>query len=429
MVQLGRAPPSGYHVDLLAHRSWGETPRSRFLIFAGLYFAQGVPWGFFTIALQLRLTKLGLTPGQLGSVMTLAWLPWAAKPLLGPVADRVTFGRFGRRRPFILLAEAGMALSLVLLALVDPGRSLPLFGACVLLHNVFAAAQDVGVDALAIDTLSDGERGRANGLMTAGKYAGMVAGGQGLSMIATSPAGWPVAFAVAVLLLLLPATLIVRMHEAAAPAAVRPPMLRLLRRSFLTRVVVLAIVFAFIADPSDALLSPMMFPLFQRRFHYGDQWIATLSTLSALLGVAGSLAGGALGDRVGRRRAMFVACLGVAATNLIFAAGQDLWPQRWFVTTLAFAGAITSGMALTTAVALFMDLTNRRLGATQFQVYMSVANLRSSAAMYVGGHLADHTSPAAMFGIATVLELIPLALLPTLDAKAIQRHFAADDPA
>ncbi|MBC8133419.1 MAG: MFS transporter, partial [Deltaproteobacteria bacterium] len=232
----------------------GWTSRSRFLLFGGLYFAQGVPWGFFTIALQLRLTKLGLTAGDLGEVMTMAWLPWAAKPLLGPLVDRVKFGRFGRRRPFILLAEAGMALSLWLLATADPAHNLRLFSIFVLLHNVFAAAQDVGVDALAVDVLTADERGRANGIMSAGKYAGVLVGGQGLLWIANQW-GWPAAFLATGVMLLLPALLILRVEEA-PPPAVRPPFVPLVLRSFLVRAVLLAVVFAFIFDLSDGFLSP-----------------------------------------------------------------------------------------------------------------------------------------------------------------------------
>ena len=44
----------------------GTTLRSRLLIFGGLYFAQRVPWGFFTVAIVLRLTSLGLSPAGLG---------------------------------------------------------------------------------------------------------------------------------------------------------------------------------------------------------------------------------------------------------------------------------------------------------------------------------------------------------------------------
>lgn len=400
----------------------GNSARSRFLLFGGLYFAQGVPWGFFTIALQLRLTKLGLGPAALGEVMAVAWLPWAAKPLLGPLVDRLSFGRFGRRRAFVLLAEVGMALSLLLMATADPATALPLFSFFVLLHNAFAAAQDVGVDALALDLLTPQERGKAVGIMSAGKYGGIVAGGQGLLWVANQ-LGWPAAFLAAVVLLLLPASLVLMVTEAPAPAA-RPPLLPLLFRSFLVPVIMVSLVFAFISDLSEGFLSPLMFPLFQRQLGYSDQQIATLSTLGALLAVGGALLGGGLSDRMGRRWALFLACLGVAATNFIFAAGETWWDSYAFVLAVTVVSAVAAGMVHSASVALFMDLTSPRLGATQFQVYMSVANSRISAAVYTGGQLAERVAPRSMFMVGGIIELLPLLLLPLVSIRTAQAAFA-----
>jgi PAT family beta-lactamase induction signal transducer AmpG len=345
---------------------------------------------------------------------------------LGPLVDRLSFGRLGRRRPFVLLAEAGMAATLLLLTTVDPSRSLRWFSMLVLVHNTFAAIQDVGVDALALDVLDSGERGRANGIMVAGKYAGIVVGGQGMVWLA-SRAGWSVATGTAVILLLVPATLILRLREApasAAGASVGP----LLRRSFLTRIALLALVFAFVFDVSDSLTAPMMIPLLQRTLGYTDQRIAALITMAALSSVVGSLIGGLMCDRLGRRRALLVACLVVAATDFIFVGGHAAWTNTSFVLTLSVAGALASGMVLAAAVTLFMDLTNPRVVATQFQVYMSVMNLRASTATTVGGHLAERFSAPFMFVLGGVLELVPLALLPFLDARRAQSEFARDDP-
>jgi PAT family beta-lactamase induction signal transducer AmpG len=397
---------------------------SRFLLFGGLYFAQGVPWGFITIALQIRLARLGLTPGALGEVLTMAMLPFAAKPLLGPIVDRVRFGGLGRRRPFVLLAEVGMAVTLLLLAEVDPARSLRWFAVLVLVHTTFAALQDVGVDALALDVLEPGQRGRANGIMVAGKYAGIVVGGQGMVWIAAR-AGWLAATIAAVILLLLPAIVILRLREGPAPAAgvsVGP----LLRRSFLARTAVLALVFALVFDLSDSLTAPMMIPLLQRQLGYTDQHIAALTTMAALCSVVGSLLGGLMSDRLGRRRALLVACLVVAATDFIFVGGRAAWASNSFVLALSLVAALASGMVLAAAVTLFMDLTNPRVAATQFQVYMSAMNLRASAATTAGGHLAERFSAPLMFVWGGVLEMMALALLPFLDARRAQREFTRD---
>ena len=271
--------------------TWGTTLRSRLLIFGGLYFAQGVPWGFFTVAIVLRLTSLGLSPAGLGDLMFVASLPWAGKPVIGLLVDRLSFGRLGRRRPFILLAEAGMALSLLAMAFANPISDRPLFSALLFLHNLLAAAQDVGTDALAIDLLAENERSRANGIMSASKFAGVVLGGQGLLWVA-SVAGWPAAFGLAIALLLVPATLVIGVRESPLPTQ-RPRLLRLTLRAFSSRIVLLAAGFALVVDLADSLTFPLTYPLFRNQLGFSEQQVASLATLGGIAGALGSLLGSA----------------------------------------------------------------------------------------------------------------------------------------
>jgi hypothetical protein len=77
----------------------GDTTRSRLVLFGGLYFAQGVSWGFVTVAVALRLTNLGLGAGAIGMLVGFSQIPWTLKPLLGPLVDRISFGRLGGAAP------------------------------------------------------------------------------------------------------------------------------------------------------------------------------------------------------------------------------------------------------------------------------------------------------------------------------------------
>jgi hypothetical protein len=52
-------------------------------------------------------------------------------------------------------------------------------------------------------------------------------------------------------------------------------------------------------------------------------------------------------------------------------------------------------------------------------------NLRLTAASYVGGRLGERLAPPAMFALAALLELLPLALLPFLDARRAAEQFQA----
>ena len=402
------------------------TLRSRLLIFGGLYFAQGVPWGFFTVAIALRLTSLGLSPAGIGDLMFVAALPWAGKPVLGLLVDRLSFGRFGRRRPFILLAEAGMALSLLAMAFANPIADRTLFLALLFLHNLLAAAQDVGTDALAIDLLAENERGRANGVMSAGKFAGVVLGGQGLLWVA-GVAGWPAAFALAIALLLVPATLVFGVRESPAPAQ-RPRLLRAALRAFSSRVVLLAAGFALVVDLADSLIFPLTYPLFRNQLGFSEQQVATLATVGGIVSALGSLLGGVLGDRLGCRRTLAGACLALAGINLGFSACRELWGHFAVLLAYTTVDGLVVGVAYATTLALFMDLTNPRVAATQFQIYMALLNVKDAWAQKLGGRLAERIPAPAMFGLSAIVEVLPLVLLFWLDRRRAQADFARDLP-
>jgi MFS transporter, PAT family, beta-lactamase induction signal transducer AmpG len=396
----------------------GATPRSRLLLFSGLYFAQGIPWGFFTVAIMLRLANLGMGPAAIGGVASTAWLPWTLKPLLGPLVDRVSLGRLGRRRGYILLAELGMALSLAAMALVDPATRLPLFSLLLFTHNLFAAAQDVGTDALAIHMLPAHERGSANGFMSAGKFAGVVVGGQGLLFVA-HVSGWAMAYGVAIALLLVPALLVLPVHE----SDVRSSHAHLLRdalRILSWRMVLVAALFAIVVDASDSLLFPLVYPLLTKQLGFSEQQIATLSTLGGAVAAGSSILGGWLSDRLGRRATLLGSCLAVAVLDLAFMAAQSLWGSYGFQAGFAIVGAIVSGVVYASSLALFMDLTHPRFAATQFQVYMALTNTRGVWASRLGGWSAERVSAPRMFGIAAVVELVPLALLALLDPRKLR---------
>ena len=393
----------------------GQTTRSRLALFAGLYFAQGVPWGFFTVAIMLRMASMGLGPAAIGEIASTAWLPWTLKPLLGPLVDRVSFGRFGRRRPYILLAELGMALSLLAMSLVDPARSLGLFGVLLFAHNLFAAAQDVGTDALAIHILPPEERGSANGFMSAGKFAGVVVGGQGLLFVAHR-AGWPVAYLAAIALLLVPALLVLPVRESDTVVKAEH-LLREAVRLFSRRAVLLAAVFAVVVDASDSFLFPLIYPLLTGQLGFSEQQVATLSTVGGAVAAVASIGGGWLSDRLGRGRTLLLSCLGVAGLDLVFMLARPLWGSYGFQLAFAVIGAVAGGIVYASNLALFMDLVHPRLAATQFQLYMALQNTRGFWGSRLGGWSAERLPAPRMFGLAAAIEVLPLLLLRFLDPR------------
>ena len=88
-------------------------------VFCALYVAQGIPFGFVTIALAAHLSGRGVGEADLGSVIAMTSLPWSFKFLWGPLIDRFGVPSMGKRRPWILFAQTSMALTIAVMLFVS----------------------------------------------------------------------------------------------------------------------------------------------------------------------------------------------------------------------------------------------------------------------------------------------------------------------
>src|SRR3954464_11853048 len=159
------------------------TRRGRLGAFFLLYITEGVPLGFAAVAIATELRRRGVGPADIGTFVASFYLPWAFKWAAGPFVDVFRSQRWGHRRGWILLTQIVMALTLAVLVFIPLPQGLALFTAILLVHNSFAAVQDVAIDSLAVNTLSEDERGLANGLMFSGAMIGQAVGGSGVLLL------------------------------------------------------------------------------------------------------------------------------------------------------------------------------------------------------------------------------------------------------
>jgi PAT family beta-lactamase induction signal transducer AmpG len=141
-----------------------------------LYFLQGVPWGLSAVAIPAWLAANGATPVEVGVFVATAVLPWSLKPLNGILMDRFAYKPMGRRRAWILVAQALMVVSLVVLAVLDPAASeLSLLTALCFTLNLSATLNDVAIDGMAVDLVPEEERTAINSCMFAAQALGIAA--------------------------------------------------------------------------------------------------------------------------------------------------------------------------------------------------------------------------------------------------------------
>ena len=387
------------------------TPRGRLAAFFLLYITEGIPLGFAATVVATQLRRMGVGPEAIGAFVATFYLPWAFKWAFGPLVDVFRSRRFGHRRGWILLTQLLMAGTLLSLVAVPLPQGLPLFTAVLMVHNTFGAMQDVAIDALAVNSLGENERGLANGLMFAGASLGQAIGGSGVLLL-IGVAGFSSGFVMVALAILAVTTFVVLpMKEAlveqvtAAGSGADPGApgssgwaraLGEMRsfalasfRSFLGSRAAFAGVFMALWPAGAMSLSLALQTNLAVDLGMTDDAVATLSLLGTLSSGVAMVVGGLISDRVGQRRALFVYILLMSLPVLWMAwalqqAGYvmprppggapipALITTLW-ATTLAFNVAM--GLMYGTRSAVFMDITNPAVAATQFTAYMALMNL------------------------------------------------------
>lgn len=420
-----------------------ESRSLRLLTLCALYVSQGIPWGFVAITLVAWLAGQGMSAEDVAKVTVLSGLPWTFKWAWGPFIDHFGLQSMGRRRPWILLAQGMMALTLLLLvAIPDLTESIQLLAWMVFAHNVFNSLQDVAVDALAVDLLPEDERGKANGLMYGSKYLGGAIGGAGMATVMASHglrAALLVQVSVLGLIFLLPLLLRERPGERLLPwtagraspvshaqraesvASVFHALLRAMsfRSSLLTAALALTI------STGAGLLGVVGVVFIVQELGWSDTEYAQVSGGWGLVfGLAGSVLGGFVADRLGHRRTIAGGCVALAALWLGFSLAQPLWGERDFITAFLLLDALFMSLTTVGFFALAMGVSWPKVAATQFTAYMALANLSAVWGGWAAGKLDGLISVPTIYMMCAALQLGVAALLIGIDAGEVRRELA-----
>ena len=380
-----------------------ENRLARFGTVCALYFAQGVPWFFVATVLVTFLVDNGsMDDDQKLALISAGMIPWiVGKLVLGPVIDRFRMPRMGQRRPWVLLSQLGMMLTMAAFLLVDdPASDLETLALFFLIHNVFAALQDVSSDALAVDMLPDEELPLANGLMFVAKGFGAMFAVLGLSRVLTL-SGFHAALQVQIVVLagimLIP--LFVRERpgdqllpwseasEASSSANHGDVMtfgeiITAFQSAISGQAAKMALVLCTVMWIGGGMGTGMGIIDFQWEFLFVDElnWEAQ-DFLDAkglpvfLMTMLGFLVGGLLGSKFGSKQTLTVAVAIGTLMTVVWSLLREQWTndgmmlQIWLVWTLVWA---VVGANL---LAFLMSVTSKEVAGTQFSIYMTLINV------------------------------------------------------
>ena len=405
-----------------------ESPRLRFAACSLLYFAQGLPFGLQGIAVPTWLAAEGVPPSAIASYLAVIILPWAFKLVSGPLMDRFEYLHMGRRRPWVLAAQAGLTISMLSMCLLDDiTEQLALLTLCALLVNCFAATQDVAVDGMAIELVPANEQGRLNAFMSFGKSIGwaVTSAVTGTMLVTVGIKVTALVCGLGAAAVFIYLVMVRERHSErllpwtrgeASPKNEPPPSFRQvfsdLNHILWSRasIVIMAIMFidGIVSGYGRALMPIAAIEVFG---FTTPQW----SDLNAVMGLAGAVVALGLGpliDRFGAKAMMGLTIFLTGIHAFTLAGTQEMWNNDTYVLVMMSAWILLLPVIMVCALALAMSICSHGESATQFAIYMSVSNLGATAGSFFYGAMAGVTSWPQNYALKGLLVfLLLLAIL------------------
>lgn len=366
----------------------------RYFIFVVLYLAQGIPEGMTFFAIPAWMAMNGKTPLEIGAYVGVIGLPWSFKILIAPLMDRFSFLPMGRRRPWVIFGQTGLILSFVALSQVpDPLNNVQLLTIAGFFVSFFGAFQDVATDGMAIDIVPHDQQARANGLMWGSKIIGtstsLVTGNWIINHYGYSTAVLTLSIT-GCLILMIPLLFRERHGERILPWTKGEPShhttslhmddwMKILRSLFGVFLLPTSLFFAaglFFIHIAIGLMDAML-PVFTIQ---GAGWTDTkyaqvFSVCNVTAGLLGMVAGGFLADHFNKKRMMTFYLIAIMVLMIAMGALKAYWGMSMIIAGF-IVGYYILYVFLTIAIfATGMELCWKRVAASQFTLYMTIANL------------------------------------------------------
>ena len=429
-------------------KSLVESYHSRVITLCVLYIAQGLPWAFITVTFVTFLAVEGVSAGMIAKLLLVGTLPWTFKFLWGPVIDRFQYRPMGRRRPWILFAEAGMILTLSLILFIpDPTTNLNAVVGIFLVYNLFTSLQDVSTDALAVDVLRPDEFEKVNSYMFSSKLVGGMIGGAGLGTI-IGFVGIKGAILLQIPILLL--IMVVPLMMIERPGDIRFPwnksdvslwsdeqkgernfvqILSNIRTAFSLRSAQLGVVLS-LAKSLSFFLVPVLPILFVQELGWSEEGFnATKGGVLVLVLMLGYIVGGQLGKRFGGKSIIVYSTLALVFISIIWGFTEPLWENRMFLVSIWSMHTFCQGMVYINIFSLMMKVTWPEVGGTQYTAYMAMMNLSAVIGYALTEPLSQRFDYSSLIICGAILESIIILCVMFIDPDETRRILGTTESA
>ena len=433
--------------------TWTETlrvyrePATLRMLFLG--FSAGLPLLLVLGTLSFRLREAGVDRTTIGY---LSWvgLAYGVKWMWAPLVDRLPIPlltrAFGRRRSWLLLAQAAVIGGIAGMAVTDPKVALETMVWFALLAAFGSATQDIALDAFRIESADTQRQGALAAAYQTGYRLAMIWAGAGVLWIAArnevAPAAqaavshaaaayqhgaWQAAYlAMAASMLVGVVTVLLSPEPASRPIppaknaaqwldeALVQPFADFLRRYRWQAALILALIAVY--RISDVVMGIMANPFYVDMGFTKDEVAAVSKIYGVVMTLAGAFLGGALALRLGVMRTLMLGAVLSAGSNLLFAWLGTLGHHLPALVFVISADNLSSGIASAAFVAYLSGLTNVQYSATQYALFSSMMLLAPKWLAGFSGKFVDTYGYHAFF-IGTAMLGVPVLLLVWLATR------------
>lgn len=385
----------------------------RMLVALVMGFASGLPLLLTSTLLQAWMTDAGVDLGTIG-LFTLVGLPYTLKFVWAPLLDRYVIPGVGRRRGWLLVAQALLMLTIAGLGMTHPAANPPLVALVALLLTFFSASQDIVIDAYRRESLADDEQGLGASLYVNGYRVGMLlASGGGLILADLMP------FSAVYLLMavcMLPGLITTLLApeppiDGAPPASLREAVVDPFMDFFSRNGAITILLFILLYKFGDTMATTLTTPFYLQLGFSKTAIGAVVKLFGFWATIVGGLAGGLLILRWGNYRSLWIFGILQAISTLGFAALVPIGPNEAALAVVIALENLAGGMGTAAFVAFMANLTNRRFTATQYALLSSLMGVPRVIIASPSGFVAEALGWAGYFILCAALAIPGLLLL------------------
>lgn len=408
----------------------------RIVLIALMGVASGLPLLLTLSTLSYWLRTEGLDLGAIG-LFAAVGLPYSLKPLWAPVIDQIPIPgltrRLGQRRGWALAIQIPLTVAIAALGFTDPAAD-PLPTALLAMAIAFlSASQDIVIDAMRIELLSEDEQGAGAAATQGGYRIGLLIAGAG-ALFLSDHVPWSIVFLALAACMPLGMLAVLMAPEPgrrrAAPTSVQgfvaDGIVAPLKEFFLRPGALVVLVFVLLYKFGDAIGGTMANPFYADMGYSGTDIALVSKTAGLIATMLGIFAGGALVRAIGLMPALVIGGILQAVTNLLFAWVAVSDTELWILATAVWSDNFTGGLGSAAFVAYLSVLCNRDFTATQYALLSSMMAFGRTLMSTPSGFLAEAAGWPEFFVLTAFLAVPGLLLIWVLARRGLGRPSQPD---